>query len=173
MVGVLVAAAGILGFTGYELFFVKNFSRREPVWEKLDEKSSVEARSREGIRQVACGPAEVDSAVLPPKLTQRSSLQSAADVESTEDYPHNTWEDKNCYWIVICKNRRFHHKQTRVYNHKIPLAETDPFEELPVITSKLVVHCDECGEEYSYRPEEVLRYELNAPESFMPHPLFK
>ncbi len=32
--------------------------------------------------------------------------------------------------------------------------------------------CGECGEEYEYGPDEILRVEQSPPESFTPHPLF-
>lgn len=36
-----------------------------------------------------------------------------------------------------------------------------------------MVLCDECGKEYPYEPDEVLRLELELPGSFKPHPLFQ
>jgi hypothetical protein len=42
----------------------------------------------------------------------------------------------------------------------------------PPVASPFVANCDECGKEYSYGPEEILRLELAPPESFTPHPLF-
>jgi hypothetical protein len=35
------------------------------------------------------------------------------------------------------------------------------------------VRCDVCGEEYSYKIKEVMRYEVQIPDAFVPHPLFK
>jgi hypothetical protein len=55
--------------------------------------------------------------------------------------------------------------------HKIPLAETDAFESLPV-TIPFEVKCNECGHEFSYTPEEVMRVEFQIPSSFTPHPRF-
>lgn len=82
------------------------------------------------------------------------------------------WENPNYYWVVICKNKKFHHQTNLLYGDKIPLGETDAFAPAPAIDGAFVVRCDECGEERSYEPEEVLRIELNLPESFAPHPLF-
>ena len=59
-----------------------------------------------------------------------------------------------------------------MFGHKIPLGETDSFEPVPV-SGSFVVRCDECGEEYSYEAEDVLRLELEVPESFTPHPRFR
>lgn len=83
------------------------------------------------------------------------------------------WDHSPPYcWVVICKNSRFHHKNSHNHTHKIPLAETDPYESLPIFRGNFVVRCDNCGKEYSYQPAEVLRYELDLPPSFAPHPLF-
>ena len=77
------------------------------------------------------------------------------------------------YWVVICKNRRFHHKCNTSYEHNIRLGETDAYSPPPMLTEKFKVRCDNCGEEYSYKPKEVLRAEIEVPEHFDPHPLFK
>jgi hypothetical protein len=77
------------------------------------------------------------------------------------------------FWVVICKNRRFHHKGNTSYAHQIPLAQTDAFSPLPMLTEQVQVRCHGCGEEYLYKPSEVLRNEIEIPERFNPHPLFK
>jgi len=53
------------------------------------------------------------------------------------------------------------------------LAETDRFSSLPMLTEDVKVRCDACGEEYSYKPKEVLRAEIEVPEHFEVHPLFR
>ena len=58
-----------------------------------------------------------------------------------------------------------------MFGHKIPLAETDAFEPVPV-SGPFYVRCDECGVEHSYEPEEVMRIEMELPESFTTHPRF-
>jgi len=35
------------------------------------------------------------------------------------------------------------------------------------------VRCDNCGEEYSYRPADILRNIIEIPNGFVPHPIFK
>jgi hypothetical protein len=82
------------------------------------------------------------------------------------------WENPTYYWVVICKNKRFHRHANLLYGHKIPLGETDAVSDAPALGGAFVATCDECGEERSYEPEEVLRVELTLPESFAPHPLF-
>jgi len=76
------------------------------------------------------------------------------------------------FWVVLCKNHRFHKKQNRFFGHSIPLGETDALESPPAFGDQLRVRCDDCGEEYDYKPKEVLRAELEARGDFRPHPLF-
>ena len=68
----------------------------------------------------------------------------------------NPWENPNYYWVVICKNTKFHQHTNLMFGHKIPLGETDAFESLPV-SGPFLVQCDECGGEFSYEPAEVSR----------------
>lgn len=77
------------------------------------------------------------------------------------------------FWVVRCKNHRFHKKQNLFFEHKIPLAETDAFLPPPPIDGSLIVRCDDCGEEYTYQSKDLLRLELECPRSFTPHPLFE
>jgi hypothetical protein len=60
-----------------------------------------------------------------------------------------------------------------MFGHKIALGETDAVTSPPAITGSFVARCDECGKEYSYVTEEVMRLVLAHPESFTPHPLFR
>ena len=76
------------------------------------------------------------------------------------------------FWVVICKNRRFHHKSNTSYEHRIALGEADTFSAPPTLSKAFRVQCDSCAEEYSYEPKEVLRAELEVPERFVPHPMF-
>ena len=83
------------------------------------------------------------------------------------------WEDANYCWVVLCKNRWFHMKQNFFFRHRIPLAETDAVTPLPRLGKHFTVRCDECRKTYIYKPKDVLRVELELPESFKPHPLFR
>jgi len=76
------------------------------------------------------------------------------------------------FWIVLCKNRRFHKRQNLYFGHSIPLAETDAFLPPPSLNDRLSVKCDDCGREYSYELKDLLRAELEPREGFVPHPLF-
>lgn len=81
-------------------------------------------------------------------------------------------ETDQYFWAVLCKNHRFHKQQNLFFAHKIPLAETDAFLPLPALNGQLTVRCDDCGQEYSYEPKELVRIQLEYPEPFTPHPLF-
>ncbi|HLV88458.1 MAG TPA: hypothetical protein VKV39_15845 [Candidatus Sulfotelmatobacter sp.] len=81
--------------------------------------------------------------------------------------------DTDYYWVVSCKNRRFHHKNNTSYEHLILLGETDSFASPPMLPELLKVRCDSCGEEHSYKRKEVLRAEVGVPDQFAPHPAFK
>ena len=83
------------------------------------------------------------------------------------------WEDSNYCWVVLCKNRWFHMRKNLFFRHRIPLAETDPVAPLPSLPKRFTVRCDECRKTYIYEPKDVLRAELELPESFKPHPLFR
>ena len=83
----------------------------------------------------------------------------------------NPWENSNYFWVVICKNTKAHRDTNLMFGHRIPLAETDAFEPLPV-SGPFMVRCDECGQEHSYEPDKVLRVEFECPAAFTPHPRF-
>jgi hypothetical protein len=80
--------------------------------------------------------------------------------------------DSPCVWVVLCKNHKFHHRHNVFFGHKIPLGETDAISPPPALDGRFEVRCDECGQEYSYKPKELVRVELDLPDSFTPHPLF-
>lgn len=77
------------------------------------------------------------------------------------------------FWVVLCKNRRFHHKENVSYAHQIALGETDAFSPMPLLTQEFEVRCDGCGSRHFYSSKDVLRNEIAVPESFVPHPLFR
>lgn len=81
-------------------------------------------------------------------------------------------EDRDYVWVVLCKNHRFHHKGNLSYAHQIVLGATDARSPLPTLTQEVTVRCDSCGEEYAYKPREILRNVLEIPTGFVPHPLF-
>jgi hypothetical protein len=75
-------------------------------------------------------------------------------------------------WVVLCKNHKFHKHQNLFFDHKIPLGETDAIQPPPALNGGLKVRCDDCGQEYTYQPKDLLRSELELPESFAPQQLF-
>jgi hypothetical protein len=89
------------------------------------------------------------------------------------DYEHLEHVGQCQLWSVICKNKRFHRHENTMFGHRIPLGETDACSPPPGIDGTFQVRCDECGEEYEYRPDEVLRVEQSLSASFAPHPLFR
>ena len=80
--------------------------------------------------------------------------------------------DSQYVWVVICKNHKFHRRQNLFFGHKIPLGEADAFQPPPALDNRIHVRCDECGEERAYQPKDVMRIELELPDSFTPHPFF-
>jgi hypothetical protein len=82
-------------------------------------------------------------------------------------------EDLDYYWVVLCKNHRFHHKDNLSYAHQIALGETDAYSALPMLTQHVSVRCDSCGQEYFYKPAEILRNMIETPIGFVAHPLFR
>jgi protein kinase-like protein len=101
-------------------------------------------------------------------VTAATAATSGKPAEPQKDL----WVDSNYCWVVVCKNHWFH-KRPNIFNvHRIPLGETDAVLPRPEIGGLITVRCDECGRQYVYKPSDVLRYEMEAPPSFVPHPLF-
>jgi hypothetical protein len=80
--------------------------------------------------------------------------------------------DSQYVWVVVCKNHKFHKRQNLFFGHKIPLGETDAIMAPPAVGNSLTVRCDDCGQEYAYRAQDLVRIELDLPNSFVPHPSF-
>lgn len=81
--------------------------------------------------------------------------------------------DSPYVWVVVCKNHRFHNRSNVFFGHKIPLGPTDWVSPPPALDGLFDVRCDECGEQYSYKPKELMRIEMDLPEEFSPHPFFQ
>jgi hypothetical protein len=95
--------------------------------------------------------------------------------ETTYDFRRfggTVWNTRPYFWVVTCKNHYFHQKENLNYRHHILLAETDFYASLPTLPDQIKVRCDSCGKEYSYTRNEMLRAEVDIPDSFTPHPLF-
>ncbi len=80
-------------------------------------------------------------------------------------------EVSNYCWVVPCKNRLAHIRQSIFRSHQIPLGGTDAVMPPPAF-DRFPVHCDVCGKKFLYSTSDVRRYEQELPQSFTPHPLF-
>jgi hypothetical protein len=76
------------------------------------------------------------------------------------------------FWVVLCKNHKFHNHQNLFFGHRIPLGETDPFHPPPNLHGGFEVCCDECGHKYTYKPKDLLRVQMEPSDVFSTHPLF-
>jgi hypothetical protein len=83
------------------------------------------------------------------------------------------WVDSHYCWVVLCKNHWYHIPKNIFFRHRIPLSETDPVSPCPSLDGRFRVRCDDCHKEYFYKPSEVLKFEMELPDSFSPHPLFR
>ena len=83
------------------------------------------------------------------------------------------WQDANYFWVVLCKNHWFHMRQNIFFRHRIPLSQTDAVSALLPLSKAFTVQCDDCRKTYTYEPKDVQRVELELPQSFKPHPLFR
>jgi len=105
-----------------------------------------------------------------PRVMEDSGPASAApNVPPAKEM----WADSEYCWVVVCKNDSFHRHPNINNVHRIPLGQTDAVETRPEIEMPFSVTCDECRKKYVYQPSEVLRWEMAAPPSFVPHTLFK
>lgn len=103
-----------------------------------------------------------------------SRHESVAESGAAElvDSPKEWWVNADYFWVVLCKNERFHFRVNPCHAHRIPLGQTDSVLPNPV-KRPFKVRCDSCAKEYAYVPSDVLRWEMAAPEHFQPHPLFR
>ena len=83
------------------------------------------------------------------------------------------WENVSYCWAVIYKNKRFYQRTNLMFGHKIPLGEADAVSPPPPLNGHFRARCDECGEEYDYERDQVLRVELELPAPFTSHELFR
>jgi len=117
-------------------------------------------------------PAHVSTSAMQPEQVRAKPAGST----SADNIAPSTLEDEehtpDYFWVVTCKNDRFHQKENISYHHRIVLGETDSYVSLPMLPVEFKVRCDSCGEEYSYTRKEVLRAEVQVRETFIPHPLF-
>jgi hypothetical protein len=83
-----------------------------------------------------------------------------------------TENEKEYFWVVLCKNRHFHYLQNRSTGHIILLGETDSVSPPPRLNAPFSVRCDNCGRQFFYQSKDILRFESDPPAVFEAHPLF-
>ena len=82
---------------------------------------------------------------------------------------YRNMETHRYYWVVTCKNIEFHGDQNPFALRRIALAETDEPAPHPSAIGRFSVRCDECGREYSYEAQDILKW-IGKPTVFTPHP---
>jgi len=137
-----------------EWFFRKNRGRRHD-WTTLLPDNPL--ASRQQIYEVELS-----------KAAKNEIHETTEAVEPTNEL----WANADYFWIVLCKNERFHHESNHNYAHRIPLGQTDAVSPKPV-GQRFKARCNSCGKEYVYAASDVLRWEMETPENFEPHPLFR
>jgi hypothetical protein len=137
-----------------------------------DQKASKEA---ERVEVLATSGGPSSGAGAPDKSRIAVAAPAAASSKTGPDSPvkKEMWVDSHYCWIVICKNGGFHRHTNLLFGHRIPLGETDAISPRPALAGSFNVQCDECGKEYSYEADDVLRFEQELPETFTPHRLFR
>jgi hypothetical protein len=83
------------------------------------------------------------------------------------------WEDRQYFWVVVCKNHRFHNHENIWFGHRILLGETDSVSSLPITEKLISVRCDDCHKEFEYGLKEILKFESEPVATFVEHPLFR
>ncbi len=112
--------------------------------------------------------------VIAPTATQFEEVLAPVEPQRVTDEPgKGLWVDCSYCWIVLCKNHWFHRRRNLFNVHRIPLGQTDAVSPRPTIAEPFRAHCDECGRGYIFKPSEVLRWEMDVPASFVPHPMFR
>jgi len=157
---------------GFLLGFVaSDHVRIEPVWRALEVTNTDSAALDQSSEQLSADETQSLQNCAPCGAASYKPAETIQDemIDST----HTVWSDRQYCWVVICKNHWFHHHPNTFNVHRIPLGETDTVAPRPPIQKPFAVRCDECSKEYTYKPSEVLRYEMDAPSAFVPHPLFR
>jgi len=146
-----LAGAGLCG-----LVVLKSWARREDLLTAIPIETAAQRAREFGEKS--------------PNQAEREISERMAPLNPPEEW----WENVNSeyFWVVLCKNAKFHRRLNPAYSHRIPLGQTDTLADKPV-RAPFSVRCDLCGNEYVYMPSDVMRWEMEAPLSFEPHPLFR
>ncbi len=169
---VLTILTGVSGlFVG---FFARERLANEPLWAELGAPPPIPRAADRHKRQTRLEKLADEQEKL---TTFDPGSPHGTEVISSPEHPEELakgpWTDRDYCWVVVCKNHRYHHHPNTFNVHRIPLGITDAYAVRPATQKPFIARCDECGKEYSYKPSEVLRYEMDAPSPFMPHPLFR
>ena len=162
-----LCVAGVAG-VALLLMIASKTAKSEQTWQQLDHADTASVKPGQGV----AGRRARRNLIEPPKPP---TVSGGPKLETglKQKPPHTAWEDSSYYWVVVCKNHWVHRRPNIFHVHRIPLGETDAVTPRPIIERPIVVRCDLCGKEYAYKPSEVLRYEQEESESFIPHPLFR
>lgn len=168
---VLAILAAVLSL--FVRFVARERLGNEPVWAELEALPPMPRAAYQRRRQTRLEKASSEQQNL--KTSDPVSPHGAELVpsfENPDELGKEPWTDRDYCWVVVCKNHRFHHHPNTFNVHRIPLGITDAYAVRPTTQKPFTARCDECGKEYSYKPSEVLRYEMDVFSSFVPHPLF-
>jgi hypothetical protein len=150
-------SVGAFGVTlGFFMRKIRRFAQLGSPWKKADDSLPPD---------VVC-----TAASLPEEVQERAAEPSPPSVDEPEK---GLWVDCSYCWVVVCKNHWFHRRGNPYNVHRIPLGQTDGVSSRPSISRPFRARCDECCKEYLFKPSEVLRWEMEPPRSFVPHPLFR
>jgi hypothetical protein len=78
------------------------------------------------------------------------------------------------YWVVTCKNTKYHAEESPFHGQRIPVGKADEHSPRPTIPDFVDVTCDDqqCAKTYSYAAREIIRWSGDAPQ-FVLHPSFE
>jgi hypothetical protein len=155
----LLATAFVVAILLYAAIFFERFLRKS--W----------ARRPDWVVGIASKPAADRQHVSKGEAPREATTAFPGTPEPVEPLTE-WWVSADYFWIVLCKNQKFHRRLNASYAHRIPLGRTDSVLPKPV-SEPFRVCCDVCGKEYAYAPSEVMRWEMKAPQSFEPHPFFR
>ncbi len=171
-----------LGVAIVALRIVSALKTAHSTRKELDDTKAAAANAlqdQKASREEKTVPANAGSPVSGAGAPGGTSIQIAAppavssDADRRKSERKEMWVDSYYCWVVLCKNHWFHLRQNLFFRHRIPLAETDPVATRPSLEGRFRVRCDNCRKEYFYKPSDVLKSEIELPDSFAPHPLFR
>ena len=162
-----LCVAGV-GGVALLLLMASKTAKSEQTWQKLEDADTASVKPAQDVAGRRAR-RNLSKPQKPPTVPGGQKLETGLKQKPW----HTAWEESSYYWVVVCNNHWVHRRPNIFHVHRIPLGETNAITPRPMIERPVVVRCDLCGKEYAYKPSEVLRYEQEDPESFIPHPLFR